>query len=272
MRILVLDDEPVILQGMQQTIRRAIPDAEIIPFAFAEKALAWCRENSADIIFLDIEMPELNGMQLAKELRTLQPQMNIIFTTSYPEYAVEAYELRASGYLLKPVSESDVLREVENLRFDPGSNAEKKLRLVTFGNFMAYVGNEHLHFRYTKTLELLAYLTDRNGAFCTNGELEAVLWEDMMPSVQTASYLRQIRKDLVDTLDATGCYPALQQQRGRIRILPEAVQCDYYDALKGDIGVRSRYKGEYMSQYSWAETTNGWLYRHLMEGNGGDWR
>ena len=97
MRILVLDDEPVILQGMQQTIRNAIPDAEIIPFAFSEKALAWCRENRVDIVFLDIEMPELSGMQLAKELRKLYPEINIIFTTSYPEYAVEAYELRASG-------------------------------------------------------------------------------------------------------------------------------------------------------------------------------
>ena len=256
-----MDDEPLILQGMVLTVRNAIPDAEIFSFLSSRKVLSWFEENSADLAFLDIEMPELSGMTLAKSLHARHPELNIVFTTSYPDYAVESYHLRASGYLLKPVSEDDILREVENLRYLPDNKRSKKLRLKAFGNFEAFSGEESLHFRYSKTMELLAYLTDRQGAFCSNGELEAVLWEDTPPSNKTGSYLRQLRKDLVDTIEMTGTGDVVELQRGKMRLRPEGVDCDYYEWLRGTPEARSRYQGEYMSQYSWAELTNGWLLR-----------
>ncbi len=258
MRILIADDEPLILNGMVRTVQRAAPDAEVEGFTSSSRALEWSRDNAPDVAFLDIEMPEINGLQLAKELRLMHPQLNVVFTTSYPQYAMDSYDLRASGYLLKPVSESDVRRELADLRFSPVRSRNTGLRLRTFGNFEAFNGANPLHFRYSRTLELLAYLTDRNGAFCTNGEIEGALWEDLPP---TESYLRQLRKDLIDTLEAAGYDGVIEQRRAAMRLVPEKVTCDYFDFLAGDPAAHAVYRGDYMSQYSWAEQTNGWLTR-----------
>ena len=261
MRILIADDESVILDGLTRTVRKAAPDAEVLPFSGGQALLDWYRDNRADIAFLDIEMPRIDGLTLARRLREQDAQLNIIFTTSYPQYARESYDLRASGYLLKPVSESDIRRELENLRFALRPKADNRLKVTTFGSFRASVNGENLRFRYSKTMELLAYIVDRNGSYVTNGELQSVLWEGVSQGEKTASYLRQLRKDLIDTLEAAGCRDAVDQRRGAICIQPDRIDCDYYDWLKGDLATQSRYQGEYMAQYSWAENTNGWLSR-----------
>ena len=259
MRVLVTDDEPLILQGLRKTIENALPQAEVAAFPGGEQALDWCRTHPLDVAFLDIEMRGMNGLELARTLQELHPDVNVIFTTCYPDYALDSYRLRASGYLMKPVSEEDVRREVENLRHRPEPRKQEGLCLRAFGSFAALKDGKPLLFRYQKTLELLAYLTDRNGAWCTNGELRGALWEDRSGCQQAESYLRQLKKDLTDTLKEAGCQDVILARRGRLCLLPDRVRCDYYDFLSGRAEDRKMYQGEYMTQYSWAETTHAWL-------------
>ena len=86
-------------------------------------------------------------------------------------------------------------------------------------------------------------------------EIMAVLWEKEV----SASYFRNVRKDLLDTFRSAGCGDVLVQRRGMIGLLPEKVQCDYYDWQKGESWAMNAYRGEYMSQYSWGEFTHGAL-------------
>ena len=99
-----------------------------------------------------------------------------------------------------------------------------------------------------------AYLVDR-GTLCTSAEIAGVLWEDK----ESSSYLRKLRKDLLDTFRAANCSEVLIHEWNRQGIRTELVDCDYYDWKKGIPSALNAYRGEYMKQYSWAELTNGLL-------------
>lgn len=101
MRCIIVDDEPIARSGMKRLID-ANPELELAAsLDSAESASAWLDENSADLIFLDIEMPGMDGMEFA---RSLPPSTMVIFTTAYSEYAADSYDLEAIDYLVKPIN------------------------------------------------------------------------------------------------------------------------------------------------------------------------
>ena len=257
MRIIAVDDEPLALEALLSAIEEAAPDADVSGFSAAADALAAAAERHFDAAFLDIEMGGTNGIRLAETLTAQSPDINIIFTTGYDRYLQKAFQLHASGYLRKPITAHKIRQELDQLRHPV--HAAKRIRIQTFGNFEVYLDGDPLTFQYSKTKELLAYLVDRCGALCTNGEISAVLFED---GSGHSNYLRSLRKDLVDVLERSGCEHVLRQQRGQMGIVPEAVDCDYYDWNAGKPGAAA-YRGEYMLQYSWAEETAGALERLL---------
>ena len=107
-RIAVCDDDAEFLQNTVSTIeewsKQSGIQVEILSFDSGDDLIAQNTICRMDIIFLDIIMPLLNGMETAKELRKTDTAVNIIFLTSSPEFALESYDVKASGYLLKPVS------------------------------------------------------------------------------------------------------------------------------------------------------------------------
>ena len=131
-----------------------------------------------------------------------------------------------------------------------------QVRLHAFGEFQIFIGEEPVRFSYSRTKELLAILTDRRGAFCSNGMLIGLLWEDESASGKNA-YLRKLRQDLFDTLARYGQKNIILHRRGEMALDMDRVQCDYYDFLAGK--PSAPYMGEYMHQYRWAEETNAFL-------------
>ena len=259
MRILAVDDEKIALQGLVDAIEKAVPTAEIYGFRGAEEAIEYVRNTCCDVAFLDIKMRGMNGIDFAKTLKLQCPKINIIFTTGYEEYTGEAFGLHASGYVMKPITEDKIKKEIQDLRYPVVWQETKGMVIRTFGNFEVFINGEPLKFKYSKTKELFAYLVDRKGALCTNGELISVLWEDENPDKGHISYFKNIRNDLIVTLGEIGYDDILARQRGKLGILPDKVQCDYYDWLQGRVNGINSYLGEYMSQYTWSEFTNGVL-------------
>lgn len=263
MNILAVDDERLALEGLIRTLRFVEPNAVITGCLSAQEALEAARKQTPDIAFLDIEMRGMSGMQLAEVLAAEFPQLNLIFTTGYSAYTQRAFGVHASGYILKPVTPEKVRAELECLRFPvPAPEDKPKLTARCFGDFEAYADGAPLHFTYAKTKEVLAYLIDRNGSLCTTQQIATILWEDT--AGRHTSYLNNIRTDLVNTLAACGCSDILILRRGAIGVIPEKLRCDYFDYLNADDspeGMRAKqaYRGEYMSQYTWAEVTNSHL-------------
>lgn len=257
MKILALDDEQIALEGLVLAAKKAEPSAAIYSFRKPGEALEFCKTMSCEVALLDIQMRNMSGVELAKKIKLLNPQANIIFTTGYTDYMKEAFDIHASGYILKPVTPAKIRKELDNLRFPVLPAAKNRVRFQTFGNFEVFIDGEPVRFKYEKTKEMLAYLVDRNGALCTNGEIMAVLWEDK----DSSSYFRSLKKDLRDLLAEAGCEEILIQQRGKTGIVREKVDCDYYDWLDGEIQAVNLYRGEYMAQYGWGEMTNAWFLK-----------
>lgn len=258
MKILAVDDEKIALQGLLHCIEKAVPTASVSGFRYAGEAIAFMEENHCDVAFLDIEMKGMSGVELAERLKAINPEVNIIFSTGFGSYRDVAFDMHASGYLIKPITTERVKHELENLRRPVATGALLQIR--TFGNFEVFRCGVPLAFKYQKSKEIFAYLVDRKGAMCTTGEIMTVIFED---DNDHKAYYHRLRADLLETLAACGCGDVITQARGMLGISTELVECDYYDYLNGKAELKRIYNGEYMAQYSFAEITNAELFAKL---------
>lgn len=254
MKILIVDDERMVLETSKEAVEELKPDAEVICADRAGKALKLAEEQQIDVALLDIDMPGMNGLQLAKKLKDSQPDVNIIFVTAYSEYALDAFSLYASGYLLKPLQVNELKTAFEHLR-TPVVQKEQGLRVQCFGTFEVFYKGKPLNFARMKAKEIFAYLISLNGASANTGELCAVLWEDSADLDRNKHYLRNLMADLKKTLKEYGVQDCVAMRRNQYAVVPEKIDCDYYRFLKHDANAVNLYHGEFMKQYSWAEFT-----------------
>ena len=259
MKIIAVDDERLALENILSLLRRVAPQAEVMGFTRPAEAFAHLGANKIDVAFLDIEMGKISGLALAKQCKELCPQMNIVFVTGYSEYALEAIRLHASGYLIKPVRERDLLTELENLRHPLPSGSRARVRVQTFGNFEIFVDDKPLRLPRTKCKECLAYLIDRKGARVANGELSSILWDDKPIDRTVQNNTQKVISDLMKALRQADVEQIVIKSRNDLAIDVNMVDCDYYRALSGDVSQLNRFTGEYMSNYGWAEFTLGEL-------------
>lgn len=258
MQIFAIDDEPNMLQLLHKAIAQAEPEAEVAAFDTAPALLDAIRSQGKrpDVVFADIEMPDMDGLSLAVAIKNEVPDCKIVFVTGYSQYAMEAYRRHVNGYLLKPVQTDRIREELDALGVSAAVPEDREtLRVQCFGNFEVFWHGAPLMFRRMQTKELLAYLVDRGGAACTAGEIIAVLWEDSGSIKDPKQYYRVLLQDLRDTLASVGAERVLVRERRQLAIRRDMVDCDYYRMLDGDPAAVNAYRGEYMRQYSWAELT-----------------
>lgn len=259
MKYLLVDDEPLALRDMERTVRDVLPEEEeIFSTDNYEEALECAKQNEISVAFLDIDMPEMTGLELARHLKDIQPELNVVFVTAYSEYMGEAWEMYASGYLLKPVQKKAIEKALAHLRY-PVNHDENKLTIQCFGFFECFYKGEKLKFNRIKSKELLAYLVDKRGAEVRTNDLRIALFEEEVDSAKKKSYIRTLASDIRKTLKASHLPDVLMHERDCYYINLSKVDCDYYRYLNGEVSAVNSYHGEYMKQYSWAEMTVGML-------------
>ena len=254
MRMLCVDDEPLMLKMLEMAIKEAKPDADVTAYRYQDELLEDARKNGCDIAFLDIHMRGMNGVELAKELKAVNPKMNIIFVTGFSEYAGEAMNLHASGYIMKPVTKEKVQAELADLRFPivPKSNA--LLRVQCFGNFDVFLPNgEHVRFERSRSKEIFAYLVHRQGSSCSTKEIAAVLFEDEPYDTRQQNYVQQLIHAMIKSLKAVGAEEAIARSYNALAVNTKVLDCDYYRFKELDPGAVNSFQNEYMSQYYWAD-------------------
>lgn len=261
MKILAVDNELMQLDMLKEAILEVVPDCNLTGFSNPLEALAWSKDAKPEIAFLDIQMPVMSGIELAKALKQDNPQINLIFVTGYyEEYVFEAMPLYFSGYLQKPVTQAKVQQAMDNLRY-PLVKAEsgKPLRVQCFGEFAVYAGDAPLVFAHEKTLELFAYLVDRKGAKLNGNKICAALYENAGNESANKSGLRNCVADLKATLHAVGADEVFLKGWDSYALDTSLIECDYYDWERNEPYAVRAFHGEYMAQYSWAEETLGAL-------------
>ena len=251
---MAVDDEVLMLRALVRAITVSPDITEVISFSDCEKALDYAKENPVNVAFLDINMRGMGGLTLAEKIVSVCPNCKIVFCTGYEEYAIPAFKLHASGYLMKPISAEDVQNEIDNIK--GVRKKEKLLEVKCFGNFEIYVKGEVLSFKRSKTKELFAFLVDRRGAGMTAKQICAVLFPDDTDDEKNTAYLRQLIMDLKNTLKTVGAEAVLCHETPYYHVDTSLIKCDYISYLETG---RPEFYGEYMAQYSWAEETCAYL-------------
>ena len=247
---IAVDDEALMLRALVKAISESPDINKVIEFSDCEDALNYAKSNPVNVAFLDINMRGMGGLALAENILSYKPNCKIVFCTGYEEYAISAFKLHASGYLMKPVSAKDVQAEIDNIK--GVKQKEKLLEVKCFGNFEVYAKGERVTFKRSRTKELFAFLVDRKGAGMTAKQICAVLFPDDIDDNKNATYLRQLVLDLKTTLKSVGAEEVFCHETPCYRIDTNLLKCDYISHLESG---KPEFRGEYMTQFSWAEDT-----------------
>ena len=197
MKCLIADDEPLILKDIHRTAKKVLGEnTEYFLAENSDEALGIIeKENESGtgihIAFLDIEMPFISGLEVAKKIQEISPKTNIIFVTGHGKYALDVLEMYVSGFIMKPVNEKSMKKAIENLRYPIST-----LSIKCFGHFEIFFGDTPVNFKRTQCKEIVAYLVDKKGALVSEDELRFLLWSEDEDTEKKKRYVRNIISDI----------------------------------------------------------------------------
>lgn len=226
LRIAAIDDEAHALERFAQ-LARLIPEFTLCGlFADSESFLECLRESPLDAVFLDIEMPDQKGLALVQQILQIAPEIEIVFVTAYPQYALDAYEASAIDYILKPLTEERLRRTAQRLLGRPRqASGENRPYFQCFGSFDVFVDGVALTWKNSKAKEILAYMTHHMGIPLSWDRITEAIWptfdyRQAQTNFHATMYL--LRKRLIEV----GLKDILENSRGNYRLLPDKINSD----------------------------------------------
>lgn len=261
MRIICVDDEPLVLNLIVYMCNQLPQTSDVKGFLSPFEALDYLKSNHSDIAFLDIDMPEMNGINLAVKIKELHPDTAIVFLTGYSQYAVEAFKIHANGYLLKPIEKEKLESEIDYILSAKENTEYPHIFAKTFGVFDFLIDGNPVRFARSKSKELLAYLIDRQGAGVKRADAFAALYEDKLYDRKMQKQFDVIVQSLKKTLAENGIGEIFESKSGELRVNTDLFDCDLYRLLKGDVQAVNSYRGEYMTSYYWSSMTEAFIDR-----------
>lgn len=248
MKLIYVDDEPIQIKNFGLTVEGMKRIDGLKTFEKGCDALEWAKLHAVDVAFLDIEMPGMNGIELAKKLKEIDRNIRIVFVTAYEQYALDAFGVNAIGYLLKPYTREDVEEELTKAYY-VRNIPKTEIQIKTMPTLKIWIDGCPLLLGQTKQVELLAYFIDRGEEGVTKLDAMDTLWPgDFGESVYWTTMSR-----LKTMLDEAGISDLIISKGQTKCINMEIVDCDLYRMLNGDEAVIDSYRGEYLKGYAWAE-------------------
>ena len=254
MKIIAVDDESDALSNFLLTVL----DTDLEYKMFRDDPLStleYVKDNTVDAAFLDINMPQINGVDLAQKLINSQSSIKIVFISGYVQDE-QIIKARLGGNLIgfcyKPYTTDTLFNFLRQIA--AGINASRRICLRAFGAFELLINDIAVKFSSSKSKELLALLIEKNGSHLTMSEAISCLWPD-----KNADYAKILYRDAVwrlrRTLKESGLESLVEFTRAQQIINKKCAQCDYWDFLDGK--NTELYSGTYMPNFEWSiETQN----------------
>ncbi|MEC0170324.1 response regulator [Paenibacillus graminis] len=276
---LLVDDERLALMKLKLMLEELTTVNIIGSCTDPAEAVSIASKLQPDVIFLDIDMPEMNGMQVAEAIQGLCPSTSIVFVTAYNSYAVEAFELYALDYVLKPVRRDRLVKTIQRLEKhfgkdgNPPNTPEPEIMIRSFQSLRFERAGQPLpaiRWRTSKAQELFAYLFHNRNRFVSKDSLIEMLWPDFnlkRASTHLYTTIYQIRQSLkqadigLQISNASGgegytmetgtlLIDSYEWEKGILTLGPiNAENCDKHQLLF------YFYSGDYLNDYDylWAE-------------------
>ena len=124
--VIMVDDNKIILNGGLPIIEDVIPNAIVTGFTDAAESIEFAKANRIALAFLDIELRNTTGLELCRALLNINPHTNVVYLTAYSDYALDAWETGASGFMIKPITHEGVKKQLEKLRCPFPTGGEDK--------------------------------------------------------------------------------------------------------------------------------------------------
>nr|MBQ4454103.1 response regulator [Clostridia bacterium] len=251
MRAIIVEDEPLMLQKFTR-LSADIPDLNVVgQFESAKTALAYAKDNDFEAAFLDVALPVMNGIELAKELRNIRHDILIIFVSAYDKYLWDFNQIGGDYYIMKPYDKETLLMAMERLRLLL-QRQQKELLIRTFGRFMVLRNSTPIPLS-GKAKEILALIVTKRGKEISNEEIYSTIWENRPYSNENMTVYynalgrlkRALAKEHIEDL-------LISTNRGQM-INTAMFDCDYYFWLDKNTDEHEKFEGEFMSEYSWGE-------------------
>lgn len=256
MKVMIVDDERMATEELYDICvsHRLIDEA--ITFTNPAEALVYIAQNDdIDIAFLDIEMPVMTGLELARRINSVNNNTKVVFVTGFKEYAYDAYRVNAIGYILKPYDDDAVFNEIEKAEKLSYTTSSKEITVKTFGYFDIFVNKKPVYFSSAKAKEFMALLVERQGGSVNTEQAIAALWPDREYDETVQSLFRKVLKSLRTSLSDAGISDIFIDGRNQRSVDTSKFTCDYYKFLENPRENVDMFRGEYMEGYAFAKPT-----------------
>lgn len=253
-KVVIVEDEKPSLYLMKRMIEKS-PCLKVVgEFTNSWEALSEIPLLQPEIVFLDVEMPGMDGMELAEKIHEQNDAIQIVFVTAHRDYAVDAFKVSAADYILKPMTEKAIHAATEKIvrRYSTMNRTTAKVKkhsIFCLGSFDVFEKNSDIPIKWTtaKAEEIFAYLMFCKGEYVSKWKLCEMLWPDWEPekaehSLHNAVYL------LKSTLNRAGIENAIESKQGSYKGNIQSFHCDAFELEKfsrGNKKVNAENIGEF---------------------------
>lgn len=265
---MLVDDERPSLRVLEILLKDFNDISVVGAFTNPREAIEKIEQLKPDAVFLDINMPQLQGIDAASAILERSPDTDIIFVTAFDQYAVEAFELNALDYILKPVNIERLRKTVERLIKKAApihKSSGRRLQIKCLGRFeIAWEGGEPIKWRAEKTKELFAFLMANEAREFSKDELLEALWMDAPPDRAIKQlyngiyYIRKTLKEYGIARELIGIGSNYCMKLGDVdydvKRFDALTQSNEKHSLEALQGIEQLYVGDYLAgeYYEWA--------------------
>ncbi|MDF2610326.1 MAG: hypothetical protein K0R92_1800 [Lachnospiraceae bacterium] len=236
MRVIIVDDEKPSI-ALLKVIMSKNKYLEIVgEYTIAKEALTGIMQIVPDVVFVDIEMPHMTGIELARAIMQFNCNIQIVFVTAFEQYALNAFQVNAVNYILKPITEETLNITVNRLLRNYSSSKQnyiqnhKTNRIITFGNFAVYgnINGQTIHWATAKTKELFAYFVLERGKEIDKWKLCDVLYPES--TFEKAEHnIHSTVSRMKASLKEAGIENILQCKKGKYKMDLDSFSCDMWE-------------------------------------------
>ncbi len=252
MKVILVDDEVWMLKRFEAECEGIEEVSLVGRFTDGMEALEYVRRNPVEAAFLDIAMPDVDGITLAQEMKKHNPGMVIMYVSAHVNHMPAAFQsLTADYFICKPYRKADIKVAIDKAVL-LSVRMQKRIYIRCFGRFTVQVDGKPVVIG-GKAKEILALVVTRRGKEISNEEIYSTVWENRAYSHENMVVFHNALRRLRAALEKAGISELLISNYRAQMVNTGLFDCDYYRWRDKNGGKYEAFEGEFLSEYTWGE-------------------